>query len=110
MSGAEIGRVVDLEIVNDVAGELALSEPMIKTLSYLADHAGEINWRRSDVKLATQQMIEQMSEQGLVREREYHNGVGIVANTLRLTDKGRNVIELHRKRAVRVGQSKAVTL
>lgn len=98
--------VVEIKATHDVAGELRLSPPTCKMLSFIAEHGGEVpfTWDSfAQKKLAAKTLIEAQAidqsrdmvvdliNAGYVREREYVAGSN-VRLTLRLTDKGRNVV------------------
>lgn len=110
MTAARFG-FADLVIKNDVAGELKLSEAETKTLDYIATKSGEINWNWEDstTKQATKEMMADLINKELVRERTRSATLGGRV-TIALTDKGRNVVELHRKRKVVAGAVKAIEL
>lgn len=105
------GGYADLTIQNDVAGELELTEAMTKTLEYLAVHGGEVRWSWEGIKPATKEMVADLIEHGLVKEIEYVTHAmqlhGQLA--LRMTDKGRNVLEIHRKRKIVAGEVRPIT-
>jgi hypothetical protein len=102
------GGFVDLKIDNDVELELGLAKKpgAMSTLGYLADHGGEVPWNWDNIKPATRELVADLIVAGLVVEREYVTHAlqtqGRLA--LRLTDKGRNVIEIHRRRKVTAGK------
>ncbi len=97
---AELGGFADVKIENDVAGELALRPAAMQTLEFLADHNGEVRWSWDGIKPATREMVADLICDGYVKEMEYVTSALQVSGalTLRLTDKGRNVVEIHRKR------------
>ena len=94
--------VANLTIHNDVAGELKLRPAALQTLEYIADKNGEINWSWENIKPATREMVADLIQDGLVIEREFvTHALQLTGKlTLKLTDKGRNVVELHRKRKI----------
>jgi hypothetical protein len=108
---AIIGGVADLTIKNDVAGELNIRPAALQTLELLAQHGGEVPWSWEKISPASRDMVADMIVAELVVEREYcAHAAQLVPDriTLRLTDKGRNVIEIHRKRRIVAGEIKPV--
>lgn len=112
--------VVDLSIKNDVAGELSLGDKEMAMLEYLADRGGEVpwSWEPSPGSKATKEQLDAVRERvadlivgGLVIEREHVTHAAQLAGrlTLRLTDKGRNVVETHRKRKIVASDVKPIT-
>lgn len=111
--------VAELTVKNDVAGELELGQWHTFTLENIADRGGEIPWdwnvmMAKDVtpaKLAARnEMIADLIVHGLVVEREYVTHARQLNGklALRLTDKGRNVVELHRQRKIVAGAVKVL--
>lgn len=100
--------VADLTVQNDVQGELKIRQAAMQTLEHIADHGGEINWSWDHIKQATIEMVADMIEDDLIVEREYITHALQVNGrlTLRLTDKGRNVVETHRRRKIVAGSVK----
>jgi hypothetical protein len=96
--------VIDLTIDNDVELELGLANKpgAMMTLSILADCGGECPWTWEGKSHATRELVADLIQMELVKEIEYVTHAmqlhGRLA--LRLTDKGRNVIAIHRKRKV----------
>lgn len=111
MSDGIIGGVAELEIKNDVAGELKIRPAAMDTLEYIADRAGEIDWSWENIKPETREMVADMIVDGYVVEREYVRSALQVHGklTLRLTDKGRNVVETHRKRKIVASTVKSIS-
>jgi hypothetical protein len=107
---------VDLTIKNDVQGELALSDPEMKTLAHIAANGGEINWSWNDssTKRATYDMVVGLINKELVIDREYTTpqtllqASRVVRTTLRLTDKGRNVVDKHEQRKIVASETKTI--
>jgi hypothetical protein len=107
---APIG-VVDLTIKNDVQGELSLGDKEMAMLEYLADRGGEVpwSWEPSPGSKATAEQLAAVRERvadlivgGYLVEREHITHATQVAGrlSLRLTDRGRNVVETHRARKI----------
>lgn len=98
----EIGGFADVTIKNDVAGELKLGTAAMQTLEYLADRGGEVRWSWEGIQPATREMVADLICAELVKEREYVTSALQLHGTLTLwlTDKGRNVVEIHRKRKI----------
>lgn len=112
--------VVDLSIKNDVQGELSLGDKEMAMLEYLADRGGEVpwSWEPSPGSRATKEQLDAVRERvadlivgGLVIEREHVTHVAQLAGrlTLRLTDKGRNVVDKHRQRKIIASDVKPIT-
>lgn len=99
---------VTIKAEHDVAGELKLSPPQCQILRSLAKSGGEAPFSWDDFRLrreAAKTLLERQSiddaENAVVdlingsylREREYMTaGSRVVRGTIRLTDKGRNVV------------------
>ena len=101
--------VADLKIQNDVAGELKLRPAAIKTLEYLIEKGGEVNWSWEGIKQETREMVADLIEAGLCVEREHVTHAWQVKPdrlTLKITEKGRNVIDVHHKRKIVPGAVK----
>jgi len=109
--------VVDLTVENDVEAELALHKipGAMGTLEIIANQGGEVGWSwdwaidpetriQRPVSEATKRVITALINMELVREREHVTHAGQASGTgkltLRLTDKGRNVVAKHRTRKV----------
>ncbi len=116
-------NVIDLKIVNDVEAELGLDEMpgAMTTLCYLADSGGEVGWNWNggiDPKTGlwkplsheTRERVTDLINMGLCVEREYVSSAaqaeGTGRLTLVLTDKGKNVVETHRKRRVVMSEAR----
>ncbi len=93
-----------------VAGELSLTEAMTRTLDFLALHGGEVPWSWDNIKPATREMVADLIEHELVKEMEYVTSAlqlhGRLA--LKLTDKGRNVLTIHRQRKIIASEVKPI--
>jgi hypothetical protein len=104
--------VVDLKIANDVELELGLAQKRgaMGTLEIIADRGGEIAWSWEGISHATRELVADLIELELVIEREYVTSALQLHGrlTLRLTDKGRNVVEIHRKRKVVASEVRAL--
>ena len=111
--------VVDLSIKNDVQGELSLGDKEMQMLEYLADRGGEVpwSWEPSPGSKATAEQLAAVRERvadlichGFMVEREYvtHELQLKGALRLRLTDKGRNVVDVHRKRKIVASEVKPI--
>lgn len=100
--GYSLGGFADVKIENDVAGELALGVAAMKTLEYIADRGGEVRWSWEGIKQQTREMVADLIQDGLVKEMEYVTSARQLHGqlSLRLTDKGRNIVEIHRKRKI----------
>ena len=115
MSGVNghAGGIVDLRIENDVELELGLAgKPgAMTTLEYLADHGGEVGWSWDNIKPQTREMVADLIELGLVKEMEYVTHALQIHGrlALRLTDRGRNVVAIHRKRKVTASEVKPIS-
>lgn len=98
---ASVG-VADLKIENDVAGELRLRPAAIKTLEYIAQRGGEVSWTWEGIKQETREMVADLILAGILIEREYVTDARQLHGrlALKLTDKGRNVLETHGKRKI----------
>lgn len=105
-----LGGFADITIKNDVAGELSLSPAMIQTLEFLADHGGEVPWSWENIRPATREMVADLIEHDHVREMEYVTSALQIQGrlALRLTDKGRNVVSVHRGRKVIASEVKPI--
>ena len=92
--------IAEIKIENDVAGELKIRPAAMQTMEHIADRGGEIRWSWENIKPETREMVADMIIDGYVIEREHVTSALQVhgALTLRLTDKGRNVVDKHRKR------------
>lgn len=112
--------VIDLKIENDVEAELrspSTGKPLAqipgatKTLEYLADHGGEVNWSWEGIANATREMVADLIQMELVKEIEYVTSATQLHGrlALRLTDKGRNVVATHRKRKVIASEVKPLS-
>jgi hypothetical protein len=102
-----LGGFADLTIKNDVQGELSLTDAECRTLEYIAGKSGEINWDWADptTKRATFEMMTDLINKELVREREHVDMTGSVKRvTIKLTEKGGNVLDVHRKRKIVAGK------
>lgn len=106
------GGFADLTVQNDVAGELDLDKipGAMRTLEYIADHGGEVRWSWDGIKQATREMVADLIQHELVKEIEYVTSALQLhgALTLKLTDKGRNVVSIHRKRKVVASEVKPI--
>lgn len=111
--------VAEITVKNDVAGEFQLGQWHLFTLENIADRGGEIPWdwnvmMTKDVTparlAARNEMIADLITEGLVIEREYVTHARQLNGklALRLTDKGRNVVELHRQRKIVAGAVKVL--
>lgn len=104
---------VTIKAAHDVAGELKLSPPKCQILRNLAKVGGEAAFSWDDFKIrkaAAKTLVERQAvddaesaivdliNDGHLREREYVTaGSRVVRGTVRLTDRGRNVVaELER--------------
>ena len=98
----ELGGFAEVTIQNDVAGELELRPAAMQTLEYLADRGGEVAWSWENIQNATREMVADLIQSELVKELEYVTSALQLHGrlTLKLTDKGRNVVEIHRKRKI----------
>lgn len=105
---ATIG-IVDLKITNDVAGELNLTLPMFKVLDMLAKAGGELPFAWDKILPASRELLADMIDAGLVLD---HPIIGRRADEclLRMTDKGRNVLDKHRQSKVVAGDVKPVEI
>lgn len=101
--------VIDLTVKNDVQGELRLGDKEMAMLEHLADRGGEVPWSwepSPGVKVTPEQLkavhdrVCDLIQGGYLVEREYMQGLTVAKLTLRLTDTGRNVVEIHRKRKI----------
>jgi hypothetical protein len=107
-----VGGFADLTVKNDVAGELDLDKlpGAMRTLEFLADQGGEVAWSWDNIKPATREMVADLIQYELVKEMEYVTSAlqlhGRLA--LRLTDKGRNVVSIHRQRKIVASEVKPI--
>ncbi len=105
-----IGGVATLTIENDVAGELKLSPPAIRLLYRLVERGGEAPFSWEGIPNEQREMIADLIVAEIVKEVEYVTHALEVHGKLklRLTDKGRNVIELHSKRRIVASAVKSI--
>jgi hypothetical protein len=103
-SDISLGGFVDLTIKNDVAEELHLTAHMMHALDVMAEMGGQIRWSWGNVQAQTREMMTQLIGYELVREHGLLEG----ACSLRLTDKGRNVLSIHRQRKIVASEVKPI--
>ncbi len=101
IAAAMVG-VADLTIKNDVVGELAIRPAAMMTMEHIADHGGEIRFSWEGLTSASREMVADLIMAGYVVEREHVTHMLQVSGplSLKLTDKGRNVVTIHRKRKI----------
>ena len=112
---------VDLRVDNDVELELGLAKRpgAMSTLGFIADQGGEVPWnwdwtirdgQRAPLNHATRELVADLIVMGLCEEIEYVTSALQLHGrlTLKLTSKGRNVVEIHRKRKITVSEVKPI--
>lgn len=113
---------IDVSVDGDVEKELGLDKRpgAMTTLCYIADQGGEVRfswegapdpatgiWR--PLSPAARELVADLINWQLVREREYV-GARSSQTTLVLTDKGRNVVTVHRARKVKIGGARDMSI
>jgi hypothetical protein len=116
------GAVIDLKVDNDVELELGLAKRpgAMGTLEIIAQHGGEVPWNWEYVQdpkggtrplsPATRELVADLIVMGLIEEIEYVTSALQLHGrlTLKLTGKGRNIVEVHRKRKVVASEVKPI--
>ena len=103
--------VADLTIKNDALHELRLDPCAWPFLEKLIACGGEGSWTWNGLPPAMSAMVVDLIEAGIVVEREYiTHALQTVPDrlTIKITDKGRNVVEAQRKRKITAGAVQTV--
>jgi hypothetical protein len=104
--------VMELRIVNDIELELGLCNipGAMTSLCMIADHGGELPWSDAHSHPNTNAVVNRLVTMGLFEkiDRAVHHLHG--RTYLRLTDKGRNVVGIHKSRKVEIGGVRDVSV
>ena len=112
MLGQSLGvGVAELKVEGDVQAELDLPDAAIRLFERLEACGGEGPFSWEGIPHEQREMIADMIELELVREREHVSHQWQIKPdrlTMLLTDKGRNVLAAHRKRKIVAGVVKEI--
>ena len=98
--------VADLTIKGDALAELALDPRAMQFLEHLIACGGEGSWTWNGLPPAMSSMVCDLIEANIVVEREYITHALQTRPdrlTIRITNKGRNVVEAQKKRKIVAG-------
>lgn len=104
--------VADLTIKGDALDELKLDPRALPFLEHLIACGGEGSWTWEGLPAAMSSMVCDLIEANIVVEREYITHALQTRPdrlTIKITDRGRNVVEAQRKRKITAGAVQSVT-
>ena len=106
-----VGFVAELKVENDVELELGLARYpyVMQLLDWLAQQGGEVAWSARSAHPNTKIVVDGVVKLELCEIATHDIAHAWGTKYLRLTDKGRNVLSIHKQRKVIIGPMREVS-